>query len=299
MLITQSVAHAEVRTLEVVGAVAVKDKGTSRNTPKDQAVQQGLRNGVMRVGSDLLFENRMLKRAQSQSNDPTALPDLLAGTALAWETPVMPYDSAQNVDMESVRKALGSNMVPYTKSFRIIDDQGERPAIFTQTLDSANEYVVVIEVDVEADSVRKKLEEKGLIEVQKRLRREGITLDLQGLVDYRLYSAMIDLLKGPTIQAATVIPEAFAQRRAELRVEGTWSASELETLIYSGVPSNLSLVTLEVNDGEAASPLWPWETSSGPKLSLRVGWAPPVEEEMEVLSIDPAGILEGDTPSDP
>ena len=208
-------ANAEVRRLEVVGAVALHGGGQPRDTPKDRAVHEGLINGVSRVGADLLLEGLLIHgQNREQSGEGVVLPDLLAGTGLAWESPVRLYQPAQELEMERVREALGRSMVPYTRGFRILEDQGERPALFTQHPDAATEYVVVMEVQVEVERVRARLEEMGLIESVRMDTLTGIEVELSGLKEYALYRAVLDLLAQPGIQASSVVPEAFQAQRA-------------------------------------------------------------------------------------
>ena len=270
--------HAEVRRLEVVGAVALHGQGHARDTPKDRAVQEALINGVSRVGADLLLEGLLIQgEAPEITEESGALPDLLAGTGLSWESPVGLLRPAQELEMERVREALGRSMVPYTRGFRILEDQGERPALFTQHPDAATEYVVVMEVQVEVEQVRSRLEEMGLIESVRIDVQTGIELELSGLNEYALYLAVLDLLAGPGIQASSVVPEAFQAQNARLRVSGAWTASELNDLLHSAAPAELSLEVLEVLDAEKTEGLWPWSGPLRPRLALAVGWRPPEE----------------------
>ena len=268
--------HAEVRRLEVVGAVALHGQGHPKDTPKDRAVQEGLVNGVSRVGADLLLEGLLIQgEPREETEESGALPNLLAGTALAWESPVSLFRPAQELEMERVREALGRSMVPYTRGFRILEDQGERPALFTQHPDAATEYVVVMEVQVEVERVRSRLEEMGLIEFVRMKVLTGIELELSGLTEYALYRAVLDLLRGPGIQASSVVPEAFQAQNARLRVSGAWTASELNDLLHSAAPAELNLVSLEVQDADHSENLWPWQGPLRPRLALAVGWSPP------------------------
>lgn len=269
---------AEVRRLEVVGAIALHGQGHTKDTPKDRAVQEGLINGVSRVGADLLLEGLLMQgEPQDQSGESGTLPNLLAGTELAWESPVSLFRPAQELEMERVREALGRSMVPYTRGFRILEDQGERPALFTQHPDAATEYVVVMEVQVEVERVRSRLEAMGLIESPRMDVLTGIELELSGLTEYALYRAVLALLTGPGIQASSVMPEAFEAQNARLRVTGAWTASELNDLLHSAAPEELDLVSLEVQDAEKPESLWPWQGPLRPRLALAVAWTPATE----------------------
>jgi len=283
--------QAEVRRLEVVGAVALHGQGHPKDTPKDRAVQEGLINGVSRVGADLLLEGLLMQgEPQDKSAESGALPNLLAGTELAWESPVSLFRPAQELEMERVHEALGRNMVPYTSGFRILEDQGERPALFTQHPDAATEYVVVMEVQVEVERVRSRLEAMGLIDSPQVDVLTGIELELSGLTEYALYRAVLDLLTGPGIQASSVVPEAFQARNARLRVTGAWTASELNDLLHSAAPDELNLVPLEVQDAEKPETLWPWQGPLRPRLALAVSWTPPSEPASQAAADNPVPV---------
>ena len=274
--------ETEIRRLEVVGAVALHGRGNPRDTPKDRAVQEGLINGVARVGADLLLEGLLIKPSAPNAPDPDSpLPDLLAGTTLTWESPVTSFLPAQEIEEERVKEALGRSMVPYTRGFRILEDQGERPALFTQDPDAATEYVVVMEVQVEVARVRQRLEQMGLIQSAPLDALTGIELELSGLHEYALYQAVLELLAGPGIEAASVTPEAFYSQHARIRVEGAWTATELDRLLQSAAPDDLDLVSLEVQDAEESGSVWPWQGPLRPRLAIAVAWRPPPEPETE------------------
>ena len=273
--------HGDVRRLEVVGAVSIHGEDRQRSTPKDRAVQEGLLNGVSRVGADILLESLLLERADRSESVWGSMPDLLQGTPLAWRSPVPVLDPAQEMERGRIRKALGRDMVPYTKSFRILEDQGERPALFTQHPDAATEYVVVMEIQVEVDRVRKRLEEVGLIEPLQARKLEGIELELRGVWHYSLYRAVLDLLTQPAVAAAVVTPESFEGGRVQLRVEGDWSASELSERLQAAAPSELTLVPLEIVDAQEAAGFWTWGNAPRPKLALAVRWRAVPEKPAE------------------
>ncbi|MAI25465.1 MAG: hypothetical protein CMN75_05485 [Spirochaeta sp.] len=281
--------QSEVRRLEVVGAVALHGRGNPRDTPKDRAVQEGLINGVSRVGADLLLKGLLIKPSSPNAPDPDSpMPDLLAGTTLAWESPIRSFLPAQELEEERVKEALGRNMVPYTRGFRILEDQGERPALFTQDPDAATEYVVVMEVQVEVARVRQRLEQTGLIASMPLDALTGIELELSGLDEYALYQAVLELLAGPGIEAASVTPEAFYSQHARIRVEGAWTASELNRLLQAAAPAELNLVTLEVQDAEEAGNLSPWQGPLRPRLAISAAWRPPpaAQEEGGVMNLE-------------
>ena len=91
-------ARAEdVRRLEAVGVVPLKPTQRGSVGALDEAIQAALREAVSRVARSFLMD-------------------------------VEPAGEDE-VDLDEV---LGKRMVPYTSRFRIVDDQGERPAMFAE-----------------------------------------------------------------------------------------------------------------------------------------------------------------------
>ncbi|MFP6639398.1 MAG: hypothetical protein VCC04_04070 [Myxococcota bacterium] len=270
-LLASAGAQADLRRLEVVGAVPIHQGDRQRSMPKDRAVQQGLVNGVSRVGADILLESLLLQGGDRPESTEGAVPDFLQRTPLGWHSPAAVLDPAQELERGRIRQALGNDMVPYTKSFRILEDQGERPVLFTQHPDAATEYVVVMEIQVEVDRVRQRLEEVGLIEPRPIGRLEGIELVLRGVQHYSAYQAVVDLLLDPAVAAAVVTPESFEAGRIQLRVEGEWNASELSERLQSAAPAELVLVPLEIENAEEADGFWTWGGVVRPRLALAVG----------------------------
>ena len=121
-------SFAEIRRVEAVGVVPLMPNRQASVDALDQAVQAALREAVSRVARDFLME---------------AEPG-----------------EGEEVELEEV---LGKRMVPYTARFRILDDQGERPALFAEDPRVTSEYVVEVEVFVDAERVQQRLVEAGLL----------------------------------------------------------------------------------------------------------------------------------------
>jgi len=194
---------------------------------------------------------------------------------------------AEREENERIRKALGLDTVSYTKSFRIVEDQGERPAIFTDDPDVATEYLVLLEVQVEVDRVRTGLEQAGLLRPLEISELTGIEVEVLGLGHYAGYRALLALLRGDAVAAAEVFPRHFGPDRVVLVVECEWEAAELMERVQAGAPENLVIEGAEVlvSAPRGGSDLWGDTRPPEPdKLRLRVAWAPPPEPEAE----DPA-----------
>jgi len=234
-------ASAEVRILEVVGAVPLDEKTRTKAIPKDRAIDEALWEGVSRVADDLLMDS------------------------------ILP-ESPEGVD--PVREALGSDMVIYTRSFRIVDDQGERPSLFTEHPDAATEYVVVVEVQVEAERVRERLVAAGLLETGGLTALKGIRLEVRDLTAYPGYAQFVALLKENEVGAVSVSPIELDHGRAVLQVEAAWGAGELLERLLAAAPATLRIRPIEIDDVRATGGGAGLETMGSSRLTLSVKWTP-------------------------
>lgn len=203
-------AQAELRVLEVVGAVPVSESGARSKMPKEQAIDEALLEGVSRVAQEFLSEA-----------DPTS-----------------PQGSDQR---ERLRAVLGSDMVPYTRSFRIVEDQGERPVLFTEHPDAATEYVVVVSVEVETERIREQLIRAGLLVEDGQGIVRGYELRVTGLHHYLGYQALIDLLDSEAVGVKTVAPREMGSERVSFAVQADFDARMLLERLQAAAPSNLEI----------------------------------------------------------
>ncbi len=185
VLLAGSEVGAEVRRLEAVGAVPVKKGERATVSTRDSAVQAALREAVLRVARELLM-------------DATVSPD------------------GEEASLDDV---LGKRMLPYTTRYRILDDQGERPAMFGEDPEVTREYVVIVEVSVEAERVEQRLVEAGLLSSEYAAgEATRLRVEVRGLLEYPAYQAMQGLLTGPG-RALSAIPVRFARGVAVLDLE--------------------------------------------------------------------------------
>ncbi|MCS5635132.1 MAG: hypothetical protein NZ990_01330, partial [Myxococcota bacterium] len=294
---------AEVRALVVVGASPIPIGSTRGALSKEQAIEEGLWEGVVRVARDLVdsqtpveipapeslavfwpglppgeFQGPLLTGfppgpgdprpspqaaahppstpAGAAPGDPYALPpetgseDALPGLLSEAEAQRLEAEReaerlAEEAETKRLRDALGRETVPYTKSFRIVEDQGERPALFTSDPDVATEYVVLMEVHVEVDRVRGRLEEMGLLTPLEASELTGIRLEIRGLTHYGGYQALLGLLEGEVVAAEGVLPRNFAPGRVVVTVEGDWAPEELMDRLQRAAPENLRIEAME------------------------------------------------------
>jgi hypothetical protein len=238
---------AEIRVLEVVGAVPLDQATRASGLPKDRALEEALWEGVSRVASDLLVDS--IVPEPEDGSDP-------------------------------VRAALGDDTVPYTRSFRIVEDQGERPMLFTEHPDAATEYVVVVEVQVEVDKVRDRLVAAGLlVDDSVTVPLTGIRLEVRDLAQYGGYQRLIELLESDAVGAVSVSPLELARDRLVLHVEAEWGATELLERLLGAAPDDLRIRALEVDDFEPSG--GGWRLERGPaRLVISVQWTgPPAGDE--------------------
>jgi hypothetical protein len=241
-------ALAEVRRLEVVGAVPLDPRTRATSIPRDGAIQEALWEGVSRMAESLLVDAE-LPEAQGDSHP--------------------------------LREVLGKDMLPFTRGFRIIDDQGERPALFSESPEIATEYVVVVEVHVDVDRVKERLVAAGL------LARSGgdgelrtVVLELQGLDLYPGYAELVATLEGEAIGARSVTPLSFERGRILLQVRSGYSAADLLDRLLGQAPGGLELTPLGLGGQQPEN--------GAEHLVLRARWVPPAPEPKEG-TVSPVG----------
>jgi len=222
LALTGGPALAEVRQLEAVGAVPLRT-GSRPQAPRDEAVRLGIREAVWRVAEELLLESE-------EGEEPRpALEDV-----------------------------LGTRMVPYTASYRVLEDRGERRALFAEDPDVTSEYVVIVEVEVDVDRVEERLVAAGLVLPRSAGQLIGrVRVELDGVDAYGAYEAVRGLLDDGS---GAVIPLEFEPGRAALLVETPLTASDLLDRILAEAPPGLEVVPLRAGGGA---------------LTLSVNWSPP------------------------
>lgn len=216
-------AGAEVRQLEAVGAAPIRS-GASRQSPREEAVRIAIREAVQRVAEELLLDQE-----QGEDSQP------------------------------SLEEVLGQRMVPYTSSYRILEDRGRRQALFADDPDVTTEYVVIVEVEVDADRVEERLVAAGLMQPRSASQLIGrVRVEVEGVDAYAAYDAVRRLLASS--RGARVIPIEFTPGHAVLQVETGLSPSDLLDQVLSEAPPELEVVPLR---------------TGGASLALAVEWTPP------------------------
>ena len=284
VLMLPTLASAEVRTLEVVGTVSIDPTRMAAVVPRDAAINQALREAVVRVAKDFLADQPIdeltdeeidQERIDRESLDPLDSP--------YFDDPTQSYPGDPNYepDAPDLDAILGDKMVPYTVRFRVIEDRGRRPALFSDDPDVSEEYMVIVEVQVDVDRIQAKLVDAGLLLPDENvLGSKEVRLEIEGLRYYPAYLAMRELLEGP-LGATGVYPVEMGRDRTILDVETPKSAVEFLEQMLILAPSAMEIVPIH---------------ASGNRVHVKVNWAPEAESETSEVGFSDAAIgQEGDS----
>ncbi len=238
-------AAAEVRRVEAVGIYGIKDSARRRVIPRDEAIARATWEGVSRVALELIGESPALSEedgerpARAGRTTETVRPPMENGGG--WDQAEAgrgdPNDprlargagpAAGENEMAALEEALGEKMLPYTRSYRILEDRGEVPVLFAEDPDIDTEYVVVVEVLVDVDRVTAALERNGLISTASAGDGESsrLTLEVLGLSRYPAVERLVALLRGP-LGASRVHTLEFTRERQVLGLVGPFGLEEL------------------------------------------------------------------------
>jgi hypothetical protein len=198
-VLTASVGWAELQRVEAVGIYGIKDSARKRVIPRDEAVAMARWEGVSRVALELIGESAPSDDANEATDDRSA----------------------------ELRAVLGDDVVPYMRSYRILEDRGEVPVLFNEAPDVSVEYVVVVEVLVDVDRVTSALENAGLIaKSDSEIAREVVVVELIGLSRYEALSVVVTALRDQ-LGATRVSTIEFSKGRQILAVEGPFEPDML------------------------------------------------------------------------
>jgi hypothetical protein len=258
-------SRAEVRTLEVVGTASIDPTRLASVVPRDEAISQALREAVVRVAKDFLADQPLdeaetgpefdqdgepvePESVEHENRDPLESPSLeepedpLTGEAMG---PM--FDEPEGPDFDAI---LGKKMVPYTLRFRVIEDRGRRPALFSDDPDVSEEYMVIVEVQVDVDRIHAKLVDAGLLlPGQNLLAANEVRLEVEGLTYYPAYLAMRRFLEGP-LGATAVYPVEMGHGRTILDVETPASAVEFLEHMLTVAPPEIEIVPVSARGNQ-------------------------------------------------
>ncbi|MAG31146.1 MAG: hypothetical protein CL908_09695 [Deltaproteobacteria bacterium] len=210
-------AAAELRKVEAVGIFGIRQGARTRVIPRDEAIDEAIWEGVSRVALEVIGEAAPSAVPDARATDGPSGSDAqgIDGFAGAEETGEPSAD-----EVAGLRGALGEELLPYTRGYRILEDRGEVPVLFEELPDVFLEYVVVLEVVVDVDRVSAALETAGLIAPLGGVGAGGaIQVELVGLSRYEALLMVVGALE-EELGATRVQTVEFARDRQVLMVEG-------------------------------------------------------------------------------
>lgn len=245
-------ASAEELREESVGVVPIT---AETSTPRDDALRAAVQAAVVRAARGLLPDG---------GADPSGVDD----------------DAVAAADARFAER-LGDPFAFATR-FRILEDRGRRPAVFTSDPEVENEYVVVAEVTLDAGAIRERLVALGLLASHRGGASRSVRLEIEGLAGYRPFALLRQTLLDDTRVRSARPVEFGPSGRAVLAVEGDRDAPGLVAELQRRAPQGLRILPLEQSSGAAR---------------LRVEWTapPPPETGVDAEPEDPGA---GEDPLD-
>jgi len=210
--LTAGAAGAEIRQVEAAGAVPLSSDVRPKTPLRDLAVRRALNAAVRRVALDLM-----------PGLDPEEAGELLPNV-------------------------LGDEPFAYTTRFRIIEDRGEVPALYSEDPEVEFEYVVLVEAHIDSDRVEKRLGDAGFLAGRApRPARRDLVLIVEDPPDFAAYAALRRvLLEGVGVDSA--LPVEMERRRAVMRVRASGGASELLEDLLQSAPPELVITPVDAQD---------------------------------------------------
>lgn len=247
------------RTLRVVGVQPLDASAARAGGPRQGAVQEALYEAVSRVALDLVDEYGPPVSADDASGD-------------GGENATTDGSGTAELPDDWLEQALGKDMTPFARSFRIVDDQGSRPVLFPGETKATHEYVVVVEASVDVDRVRDRLASERIIAAPvDDLGDEGVEIEALGLRHWSAYEAFVAVLEGPRVKASEVRPLEFESGRALVFAVVRGSPEDVLARVRAAAPSQFEITGAEI-DGHGNGDGGP------PRIQLRMLWTPPAAD---------------------
>jgi hypothetical protein len=214
----------DVLRVEAIGAVPLRTGAPPSASVRDEAVRQALQDAVQRAAAELL--------------------------------------ASGSEDAQELQEALGSDPFEFATAFQILEDRGERAALFNADPDVESEYVVVVDAQIDRDRIRDRLLAAGMVVASA---PTGIAIEaktrivLEGLDDYRVYqrirAALVDAVgvrsANPVeASAGLIVLEVDSDRSADGLLAGLRAATP--DLMLVPVQIDRDLLRLRVKTGAAA-----------------------------------------------
>jgi hypothetical protein len=248
-LAASAASGADLRRVEATGTVPVAGSAATTSTARTVAVRAAVARAVESVAQDL--------GADVPKPPPPA-------GATDKPKPGKPRNPA--AISPELAKALGDDPLEYATRYRILEDKGVRAVPEPQPGQPEREYVVIVEVQVDATRVGERLRAAGWLASAGDGRPDTTTeLVLEGLNDYRALASVRRLLV-EKLGARKVLPVEFRRGQAVLSVEGGPPAGNLAAALQAAAPPELRLVPVESDDQG---------------VTLVVEWTPPPTAPVE------------------
>jgi hypothetical protein len=227
VLLASGPGVAELQRVEAVGIYGIRDAMRSRVIPRDEAISRARWEGVSRVALELIGESGSADVdgvADADGNEPGGDDGMPPPVEVSGADPL---DGPSDDEMVALRAALGKDVLPYMRSYRILDDRGEVPVLFNDEPDVSVEYVVVVEVIVDVDRVTSALQDAGLIAtLSSPVRAESVVVELIGLSHFEAFEVVLAALR-TKFGATRIRTLEFSRERQILAVEGPFGPEAL------------------------------------------------------------------------
>jgi hypothetical protein len=167
--------------------------------------------------------------------------------------------TAQSDPNAWLAERLGGDPFAYVTRFRILEDRGRRPAMFSENRDVQYEYVVMAEVHLDLDAIRAKMEKLGLAERSGAGQVRQVQIVVEGLTSYPPLERVREMLARDR-SVRSVVPTEFVRGRAVLAVDTDRGADALVAELTRRAPEGLRVVPVDAGPDRA---------------TVRVEWQPP------------------------
>jgi hypothetical protein len=228
---------ADLRRVESVGVVAVDEDDSGSSTHRDLAVGAAVARAVERVAKAVLPND--WSGGVSETDEEPGEGEIAPGLA----------------------PALGSDPFEYATRFRIVEDRGIRPALLSRS-DAETEYVVLVEVFVDAGRIEERLAAVGWTDDPSGAQATRVRLVLEGLDSFEAYDALRRTLV-EELRVRSAVPLEFSRGRAVLAVDGDYGPEALLAALVDSTEPGLRVVPVR-QEAETLTVLVDWTAPLAP-----------------------------------
>ena len=148
----------------------------------------------------------------------------------------------------AIAAALGNDPTRYTAHYRILEDRGERPALFVDDPEVTSEYVVVVEAHLDVDWIRQRMAANGLLAPAGEARWVQVRVVIEGLESYGAYAALRRALI-EDVGVRSAMPVEMERARVVLRVVADREENALLEALLAAAPPGLRIIPLSAGGG--------------------------------------------------